>query len=490
MFNRDQLLLLLPWCLALLLFGCGQSSVETGAHRPPTGPTSLEERMLLSDVVASVRLISARGRAVGGTAVLEFRFRVLEYLKGSGGSEIVALAVHGDIYAEADARAIASDIAAARDTRWDGREAIVFLKDYERGGSSRYLIGYHSVFDDGYTVASQHEKNWLPEAATTTSSVSRSTGATEKRFLLDAPSDAGGAGSRSARQAEVAPTITLSAIKTRMAELEREIAAGDGTEEYRECVNLKYSWLRGLRWEAAKGQLVAQASAYDLGSGLAAGSLVYEDVKGGILPDKPGTYWLEGGDAGLFTVETTTEPLPVAPATSDDRTTTSLRISTARPLPAGDYTFVSDGIWGGWICREERPNEERTFARHTRTVHVTSPPDTLDEAFFDPVAIGAAVVADGINGVLEPAAFSLNGATTTMESLNWESGTVTMTLDPAASLAGYAIDFIALDGSVALTLSFDDARQRGGGVLTWGVAEQPWEDGDLLMLRIRTSADP
>ena len=116
---------------------------------------------------------------------------------------------------------------------------------------------------------------------------------------------------------------------------------------------------------------------------------------------------------------------------------------------------------------------------------MTSPHGTVHEAFFDPVAIGAAVGADASNGVLEPAAFTVGGASATMTSLEWESSTVTMELNPSASLAGHAVDFIALDGSVSLTLSFDDATQGGGGALTWSVANQPWNAGDLLMLRVR-----
>ena len=67
-----------------------------------------------------------------------------------------------------------------------------------------------------------------------------------------------------------------------------------------------------------------------------------------------------------------------------------------------------------------------------------------------------------------------------------------MGLNPTASTAsldGYAIDFIDLDSSVALTLSLDDAT-RSGAALTWSVADQPWEAGDLIMLRIGASANP
>ena len=506
MFNRDRFMLLLPWCIALVLAGCGQSPAEPGTTRTTGesdtygsyhGLVSIEEQILWDDVVARVRLISVDGAVVvepGGTyrGALEFRFRVLEYIKGSGGAEIVAVTIDEDRYDTASAaRAAVPGMVATRDTRWDDQEAIVFLGDYHaQNGRTTYLLGGHTVYgEDGYTVASRHLKTWLPEAATTTGTGARSTDAAQKRFLLDAPSDAGAQGSSSRSvappsQTGSAPTITLSAFKAKVAELEAEVAAGDGSEEYRNCVFLKYSRQRSLEWTAANGGLRPKATASDLGSGLPAGSFLYEASKAGV-PGRPGTYWLEGRDAGLFTVETTTDPIP-STAPLGDRTTTGLRISTARPLPAGDYTFVSEVRWGGWICRTQFTELERRLNRHTRTVRVTSPSDTVHEAFFDPVAIGSAVGADGSNGVLKPADFVLNGTNTTISSLEWESGVVTMTLDPSASLAGHAVDFIALDGSVSLTLSFDDATQSGG-TLTWSVASQPWHAGDLLMLRIRSA---
>ena len=505
MFNRDRLVLLLPWCIALVLAGCGQSPAETGTTRTTAesdadgsyhGLVSIEEQILWDDVVARVRLISVDGAVVvepGGTyrGALEFRFRVLEYIKGNGGAEVVAVTIDEGRYDTASAaRAAVPGMVATRDTLWDGREAIVFLLDYhDQNGRTTYLLGGHTVYgEDGYTVASRHDKRWLPEAATTTVTGARSTDAAEKRFLLDAPSNVGAQGSSSRSvappsQTGSAPTITLGAFKARVAELEAEVAAGDGSEEYRNCVFLKYSRQRSLEWTAANGRLPHRATAYDLGSGLPAGSFVHEAYNAGI-PGRPGTYWLEGRDKDLFTVETTTDPLPTTHARRNDRTLTGLRISTVRPLPAGDYTFVSEGRWGGWICRTQFTELERRLNRHTRTVQVTSPHGTVHEAFFDPVAIGAAVGADASNGVLEPAAFTVGGASATMTSLEWESSTVTMELNPSASLAGHAVDFIALDGSVSLTLSFDDATQSGGA-LTWSVASQPWQAGDLLMLRIR-----
>ena len=117
-------------------------------------------------------------------------------------------------------------------------------------------------------------------------------------------------------------------------------------------------------------------------------------------------------------------------------------------------------------------------------VTVTAPASTLHETFFDPVAIGTAVGADGTNGVLKPTDFTVGGVSTALQSLKWESGTLTLELNPAAALSGHALDFIALEGSVALSLD-GGAATASGGTLTWSVPDQPWQAGDLLMLRIR-----
>ena len=49
---------------------------------------------------------------------------------------------------------------------------------------------------------------------------------------------------------------------------------------------------------------------------------------------------------------------------------------------------------------------------------------------------------------------------------------------------------LALDGTAALRLDFDDAvevEDGEEGMLTWGVCERPWSAGDMLMLRINRS---
>ena len=48
------------------------------------------------------------------------------------------------------------------------------------------------------------------------------------------------------------------------------------------------------------------------------------------------------------------------------------------------------------------------------------------------------------------------------------------------------MDFIALDGSVALTLDVADATvDAPNNTLSWPVVSQPWQSGNKLMLRIR-----
>ena len=62
-----------------------------------------------------------------------------------------------------------------------------------------------------------------------------------------------------------------------------------------------------------------------------------------------------------------------------------------------------------------------------------------------------------------------------------------MELAPRVSLEDHVIiDFIALDGSVSLSLDFDEAvMNRGSGALTWKMLDQPWKAGEKLMIRIR-----
>ena len=300
-----------------------------------------------------------------------------------------------------------------------------------------------------------------------------------QRFLLDVPSSVSSrdTGSRAAstRSGE-APTITLAALKERIAAIEDEVNAGDGSEKYRDCIYYKYKWEREVRWTLDRlgGKYYYIPHNRDIASGLPAGSDVHTDKfanstireYGETDPGDLGEHRIVGRDENLFSVRW--------PGV----------VFSVRPLLAGEYKYYFGYLPEESVVCDGIPEQE--MQRQEVFVHVTAPAGTLHEAFFDPTAIGAAVGADTTNGALTPTALTVEGTATTVQSLNWQNGVVTLELSPAASLSGYDIDVIALDGSVTLTLAFDAAvAGDNSGVLTWAVATQPWHAGDQLMLRIR-----
>ena len=451
------------------------------------GATSLAERIAWSDVIARVRLRSVSSAAdpqdfdSDGTleyyAALEHRFEALEYLKGSGGGELVAVVYDFLAHATSQSAIANADVLLAeRDAQWDGREAIVFLRD-DSPQRDRYWLGNAYVSEpnplhkDAYTIASIHSKNWLPEAST---GGLRSPGGDDQSFLLDVPGSGAEAGS--SRSGETTPTITKGDLKARIATIVGEIAAGGGSEAYRDCVYEKYQWERQVRYwkEGMDSGYFYRRFDEAIASGLPAETLAYTSifvddavaVYGQALPTTNwGEYLLVGRDEDLFH--------PRWPGVA----------VTARPLPSAEYKFNYAYRPPEFVICDAFPEDE--LKRHEVFVTVTAPAGTLHEAFFDPAAIGAAAGADSANGVVEPAEFAIGGVATTIQTLKWESGVVTMALSPAASLSGYDMDVLELDGSVSLTLSVAGATSNAGGTLTWAVANQPWHADDQLMLRIR-----
>ena len=119
---------------------------------------------------------------------------------------------------------------------------------------------------------------------------------------------------------------------------------------------------------------------------------------------------------------------------------------------------------------------------------------TLHEAFITTgTDTSGAVASSGSTGRLEPAEFATAGGTDTeIEELKWESGSVSLKLNPYDTLTGYVLDFFNADGVVSLSLDASSATADAtNGTLSWAVAEAPWQDGDHLMLRIReTGSQP
>ena len=439
-------------------------------------------RASLASATAETEEVPGAGEGVAPTyrPVHELRFTVHEYLEGSGPNELLVV-VRGDqtFPTEALARGEANYAASRRNDSWDDRQAVLFVglrqttpeadgNSRASGSSSAGTASFvrsnplESAWD--YTVDNL-SRAWLPAQAAAaggaTGGAGRATGeAGDPAFITD--------GAQSPP-----PTIGLADLKAKIAAMKAELQAGEGIEGFEECISGRILHERVVRAEQMGPFQLEKA----LASGLAAGAEV-ESSENNYREPKYNNYWLKGPDASLFQAVNVDE---------DDSSANgyTYMLSTMRPLPAGEYrvhyvfqhytdlpcNFRPDDIYLDW------------------TVTVTAPAGTVHEAFFDPVAIGSGVGADASSGVLDPKAFTVAQVSTALQSLKWQGGSATLTLSAPASLSGHFLDFIALDGMVALSLD-GGAAAVSGGTLTWSVAAQPWQADDKLMLRIRQSGAP
>ena len=406
-------------------------------------------------------------------AVHTFRFRVIEYLKGSGASEItVRTRTNGTRGTEAEALQVATDSLAERDTSRDTHEAILFLGERYRDGTAEaaapgstqpegefqfLLSGPYDPLQ--YTIDTLN-RVWLPAkdppapAGTTSSSDDSAL-----LFLTGNPSEA------------VPPTMSLGELRSEIAAVDALIVTGGGTEEYKRCVVEGWQYEHLFAGIEADGPFVPHEATRQIASGAPEGTEAESHPTDGPGYNKS---LIEGADKDLF------KPLL---DDDDDRPDNGYTIgeATARPLPAGTYQYKNF-----LQMYYEVPCNFRRGYHTVENVVVTAPDGVLHELFFDPVTVGSRVAADATNGVLKPASFTdANGTHATIHRIAYDSGAVKMTLNPHTSLAGHTIEFIALDGSISLSLNVDKATaDPANNTLTWPVTRQPWHHGDKLMLRI------
>ena len=488
----------------LIVFaGCNSQTEQPpigGLGSPPDyyGVAPVEETIAWADVIARVQLVSVTAVAEQKTgetdyvAALDYRFRVLEYLRGSGGSELVAVAYDSGETFSGSGSAVtrAQALKDRRDTQWDSMEAIIFLEDAHpalpsSSQADRYRLGaesFYKAWEDYYTIASRWDKKWLPAAS---SGAARTSGGSDtQRFLLDAPAASSGAGGavgqpRAVGQSGIAPTITLSDLRAKVAANAAAIPAGGGSEAYKDCLYLKLEWAREVQFrvDLRGGNYFYTRSDASLNSGLAAGTRAFTDPYTVWAPETPpawaGDYPIIGRDAALFRTKW--------PGVAD----------TVRPLPAGEYKFYFDHRPKEAIICDAVPDLEKQ--RQEVFVTVTAPTGTLHEAFFDPITLsGSRVGATGSSGVIDPEEFAVGSVEYEIESLVWGANSVVLELDDYVSLSGQTLDFIELNGSIDTSLDVADATvNQTAATWTWSVTGAPWADGDLLMLRIRdTSTGP
>ena len=426
-------------------------------------------------VRATLSSLTSKAETISGTPttyrpIHELRFTVHEYLEGSGPNEVVVVVRGNTIYTdEATAIEHAQYAAGERNNSWDNRQAVLFvdLSQTTSGASgatgrsfartAEFIRSNPQESPWDYTVDNL-SRAWLPAQAAAGKTADSTRSAADSTFITD------GAETPS-------PTITLADLKAKIAAMEAELTAGEGTAGFRDCVRDRILRERVYRAEPGGPRQRGQS----LGSGRAAGAEIYSRDNNHREP-KYNNYWLSGPDANLFQALNADDD-------SSSATGYTYMLSTVRPLPAGEYSVHYIFQHHDYLPCNFKPDD--TYSDWTVTV--TAPAGTVHEAFFDPVAIGSGVGADASNGALEPKAFSMGGVSTALQSLKWETGSATLTLRAPASLSGHFLDFIALDGTTALSLD-GGAAAVSGGTLTWNVASQPWQVGDKLMLRIRQAS--
>ncbi len=465
------------------------ASPEKAILVPPGDLITVEEHILTSDVIARVRLntIAASSRLYDAGSwfrhvpTIHFTFDVLEVLQGSVGSSVVVEMTAAD-YTRYQTAEEAVDAAmnwiANRDSSRDDREALVFLwsliKSWNtdtlqgRPDTVQYVFAANGNADwgDNYSIKSETNRVLLPA---TTSGASGASGSSGTSFHLEEPPEG-----------EPGDTISLSNIKTKITTTHDMV--DDTIPGHEECLLAK---LKKERSGTPKLPLFHAERERSIGSGLPAGTALVTVTLTGKSTDEPyDRFFLDGPDSDRFQVTTTTW----APVAGEWWYSHDYSFETLRPLPKGEYVFHF-----GTQRQEFFPCNYTPSTRAKWTVDVEAPEGTLHELFFDPVTLRQAqgrpsvVVADASNGVLKPTGFTAsNGASATVGSISWESGMVEIEVTPDDALAGQTLDIIELDGTVSLSLNVANSTlDSANNTLSWSVSEQPWHDGDKLMVRIR-----
>ena len=422
-------------------------SVASSVPASPYGPPTLDETIFATDIIAIVRPISSESatltiRETNGqtiySPVVQSQFEVVEYLKGDGDSEIVVNANNFSIKSSSADEALQNVKVslAAQASSLDGEAGVVFIQHIEYP---------ENVLD---ISLKQNETEWRRyNVQTGLFSTRGDVGSSSATLHI-----ASGMVAASARGREV---FSVGRLRDRIEAMKDLLSKGEGIGGYEKCIGsmLLHENFRRKHEDT----LTSVFDVEPVPSGLPAEYLVEKFNT---------TYagrWFTGDNAHLFHY-------------GDNQ------LRTTRPVAAGSYQIYAQYQKLEWVpCDYVSP---AVIWRYN-----FEPSDgVLHEAFFDPVALGDAVGADGASGVLKPASFAFDGSDAAIRRIDWLDGQVRMSFSPRIALPDHHIDFIALDGSVSLRLDFDDAVEvtddDGRQSLVWGVCSQPWQAGDLLMLRI------
>ena len=436
---------------------------------------------------ADVIVVASLDSATGGVQQLGeihrprqiLHFRSSEYLKGTGPEEFVVEVPIVELQTSTSAKALelAQVYISLRNTRYDGRLVILFLRGplpapaiYEGQsdiGRIRSDSSPASVFNFAleeflairswrYSINSIAKVRLPARNEPSSNSRTRAPQNWNPEFITDGK--------------VIPPTVLrLSQLRNKISALSIQLATGAGIPGFNACVR------NSLDRERFYSNWVVSTVPHTIASGAHSYSQVLHDRPVGYGDSAYRVVHVSGKGAFHFRV--------VLVDDDDDPAKYSFKYTPTRPLPASVYKVgfmgqLPDEIPCGFV-----PNPIDFLG-----VTAESPAGTLHEAFFDPVTVGTAVVPDDTVGKLEPTSFTVGSTSTEFSILQRTNNQVVHTLGNHISLSGQVLDFIALDGSVILSLlAHEAAADTTAGSYTWSMSSQPWVDRDMFMLQIRSS---
>ena len=384
------------------------------------------------------------------------KFQVLDYLKGSGPSELTieiprawdsplerGLTWDWEIYDWLDKKQVLEAgklTLELRSAEWDDRPAVIFLEGPYKSVSMNesqeavYMLTNNNMLNQtsfAYSIDTL-SRAWLP-----------ADDGTDRAFIVDGKS-------------EPYPVIKEEDLQARINEIQAMLDGGDGSQEYINCVTSKLQ----SPWYFTNRKAISPRVA-TISSGAPAGTEIGRYERDG--PPDPNVKWYFTGEgSNLFEVS---------------REGSNDYYRTARPLIGGLYKL-----------RKHAQHEQHKICGYRRTyddpgytpwnVTVENPQKTLHEAYFDPNETN--------HDEIYPNKIDLYGMPIEIEGLEWIDGKVTLTLNEHAHFNGQ-LEIIGFDGSTRLALRFTDSiYDADANKFSWAVEEQPWEEGEELMLRIWT----
>ena len=499
-------------------------------------PTTLEQRLYDTEVIVRASLLSVTG-TIEAKPSRDFgvaptygemhllHFKIHEYLRGEGADQILVMVPGGSgqhILSEVDARESLELTLELRNSVWDNHQAILFIST-PQASTHHCLIPQElptstvdgSKLPFSYLVRRNIGYDWEKSWEYSVEHLSRAWLPAQQQFSeVDAELLSQEGTLKFISASNPYETMTIEELKQEIRDydserLNRAAALESSRLDAARCVEGR-DWRNAHRGENSSQPLITEII---VNSGSPQGTEIGREIFShpGAQDDK---HALKSQKYDPFNLHTT-DPFTISygSAGSDDPAEYEVIITTVRPLIQG-----FDEAPHYWQHYTEFPCGDEPKEPYKRYfVEVIAPNGTIHEAYFDPIALpGGRIGADSSgtggprpahppdpvalagggfgadsseDGELSPRHITVKGTDSSLESLSWQSGKVTLTLTDGIDLAGLVLDFINTDGNVSLSLKANDGTvDSTKETYRWSVANAPWAAGDLLMIRLREAS--